>query len=192
SHKIYVMQKYIVRVLFVIALGVTLAFSADHVIIVVIDGARYSETFGAKDKYIPVIWNTLRSQGTMFTNMRNEGKTATCPGHATILTGVWQFIDNDGMERPHNPTIFEYFRKQTSLPSQSCFVVSGKKKLDVLTFSTDQNYGAQYGASFVYGNLSDNEKWEKVLQTIDRYHPQIMIVNLPQVDVYGHENNWNA
>jgi len=190
--KMHMMLKYFFLMLFVTVFIVTTVYGSGHVIIVVIDGARYSETFGAQDKYIPVMWNTLRAQGTFFTNMRNEGKTSTCPGHSAMLTGEWQFIVNDGTERPHSPTIFEYFRKQTALPPQSCFVVSGKRKLNVLTYGTDQQYGAAYGASFVFGDTSDIETWEKVSQTIDQYHPQLMIVNLPQVDLYGHENNWNA
>jgi len=141
---------------------------------------------------MPVIWNSLRPQGAIFSNMRNDGKTLTCPGHASILTGIWQRIANNGTERPHNPTIFEYLRKETSAPAQSCFVVSGKEKLNVLAYSTDPQYGKPYGASFVFGDTSDVETWLKVSATIDTYHPRMMIVNLPEVDLRGHAKDWGG
>jgi hypothetical protein len=107
-----------------------------------------------------------------------------------MLTGKWQIIANDGSERPNSPTIFEYFRKQTSQSAQSCFVVSGKSKLDALTYSSAPNFGSAYGASFVDGNKNDIQTWEKIEQTIDLYHPQLMMVNLAEVDLIGHDSSW--
>ena len=86
---------------------------AQNVVIVVIDGARYTETFGADSLYIPHIWTQLRPLGTIWTNFRNNGITKTDPGHASIATGTWQFIDNKGVIRPTQPTMFEYFRKES-------------------------------------------------------------------------------
>ncbi|HUL44813.1 MAG TPA: alkaline phosphatase family protein [Bacteroidota bacterium] len=188
--------EYVKRVASVVACLLLLwcsgARSESHVMIVVIDGGRYTETFGAKDRNMPVIWNVLRPQGTIFTNMRNEGKTLTCPGHASILTGVWQYIPNNGSERPHNATLFEYLRKETSAPAQSCYVISGKEKLDVLTYGTDPQYGKPYGASFLFGDTSDVETYTKVSTTISRDHPRMTIVNLPEVDLRGHAKDWNG
>jgi hypothetical protein len=88
------------------------AFS-QNVIIVVLDGIRYTETFGTESTYIRNMWTQLKPAGTIFTNYRNDGETVTVPGHATIETGTWQTVDNHGFEHPTMPTIFEYFRKGT-------------------------------------------------------------------------------
>jgi hypothetical protein len=88
---------------------------ANNVIVVIIDGARYTETFGAEDTFIPFIWNKMRPQATIFTNFYNGGVTKTNPGHATIVTGNLQNIANNGSERPTFPTIFEYFIQQKNV-----------------------------------------------------------------------------
>jgi len=61
---------------------------------VVIDGTRYSETFGADSLYIPHIWSQLRPFGTIWINFYNDGLTKTDLGHTAIATGAWQKIDN--------------------------------------------------------------------------------------------------
>ena len=62
----------------------------EHVIIVVIDGARYSETWGEPSHaYIP-LQSSLSSQGVLFENFTNSGMTSTIPGHTSIVTGVIQ------------------------------------------------------------------------------------------------------
>jgi hypothetical protein len=84
-------------------LGVLLAVLAaqelaarENIIVVVIDGARFQETIGARDRYIPRMWTLLSQEGSLFTNFRNDGVTTTCPGHTSILTGEWIDIPNDG------------------------------------------------------------------------------------------------
>ena len=43
---------------------------AQNVIIVVIDGARYTETFGGGNTYIPHMYDDLRPSGYLYTNFR--------------------------------------------------------------------------------------------------------------------------
>jgi hypothetical protein len=108
---------------------------ANNVIVVVIDGARYSETFGKEDTYIPYMWNEMRPQAVIFTNFYNDGTTKTNPGHATIATGKWQSIANNGTERPTFPTLFEYYRQQTGAADSSVYVVAGADKLAAISYS---------------------------------------------------------
>lgn len=163
-----------------------------NVFIVVIDGARYSETFLSESKYIPRIWNDLRQEGTIYTLCLNLDGTYTVPGHASIITGVWQKLPNDGSKRPTVPTIFEYFRKQMAEPKNSCFVVAGKRKLSVLTHSTDKNYGKKFGANLITTRLeNDIQVWNKLNHVINKYHPKLVIVNFPEVDNAGHSGNYD-
>jgi hypothetical protein len=169
------------------------AARAQSVIIVMIDGARYTESLGAKEKFMPRIWKDLRPQGTIYTEFRNEGVTSTCPGHTAVVTGLWHDLPNDGSQRPWEPTIFEMFRKRTGLPQHSCYVVSGKRKLDMLTYSGHAEFGQECGAVFVAGETtSDTATWSKLTSVLDRDHPRLVIVNFPSVDVNGHAKDWEG
>jgi phosphopentomutase len=161
------------------------------VIIVVIDGARYSETFGADSLYIPHMWNQLRPLGTIWTSFYNDGQTKTDPGHSAIASGVWQNIDNKGLGRPEQPTVFEYFRKYTTASEKTTAVIVGKQKLDILTYSTHPDYGAKYKArSFI--SSADTSVINDVKKDISLNHPRIIMINLPNVDIAGHTGNWNG
>jgi len=164
-----------------------------NAIIVVIDGARYSETFGSDGKYIPHMFNDLAPLGTVFNNFRiaDEGITSTNPGHASILTGTWQLIKNDGSEHPNKPTIFEYFRKELSAKTSDCFIVAGKKKLDALAFSTFSGYGSVYGASINCFDRDDKNVYDSLVTIMDKYHPKLVLINLPSTDKTGHSGVWN-
>ena len=164
---------------------------SQNVVIVMIDGARDNESFGAGATNLPHIWNDLRPRGSIYTNFRNEGVTSTCPGHSAVLTGVWQDMPNDGTVRPSAPTVFELFRKSTGLPERSCFVVAGKKKLEMLTHSIDTAFGSAYGASFLAGSTSsDTATWTQLITAMDISHPQLILINFPSVDLNGHAKDW--
>jgi hypothetical protein len=166
---------------------------SQNAFIVVIDGARYTETFAKKDTNMPRLWNDLRPQGTVFTNFRNEGHTVTCPGHAAFLTGEYEDLENDGSERPRHPTLFEYFRAKKRLPEHSCYAVTGKPKLDMLTYSTDGDFGKKFGAkSASPAHMSDTATWRLLRDVMDAEHPRLVIVNFPSVDAAGHDSDWTG
>jgi phosphopentomutase len=160
-----------------------------NVIVVVLDGARYSETFGADSLYIPNIWNQLRPLGTIWTNVYNEGLTRTGPAHASIASGVWQTIDNKGNGWSKHPTIFEYFRKYTNSSEQAAMVVVGKRKLDILTYSTHPDYGIKYKASYLIRS-GDTSVINTVKEVLTTNHPRLLMINMPSVDPAGHSGDW--
>ncbi len=123
------------RTIVLVIVCIKLSF-AQNVIIVVVDGARYSETFGAGATYIPHLYNDLKPLGAVYTNFRiaDEGKTETNPGHSSMLTGTWQQIANDGSQRPNKPTVFEYFRKELGSSIIENYAVAGKSKLNILSY----------------------------------------------------------
>lgn len=168
-------------------------YLAQNVIVVVVDGARYTETFGASipSVLIPHMWNDLMPQGTMYSNFHNTENTVTIPGHSALLTGTWQPLANDGTERPTKPTVFEYFRKEKSALQSENYVISGKSKLNILSYSTDTQYGSSYKASTEIGDLTDNEVYSNLVSVLDAHHPKLIIVNFPTVDLTGHSGNWN-
>ena len=182
-----------IKLFIILVLFFSSNLSAQNVIIVIIDGARYSETFGAGDKYIPHLYNDLRPKGTLFTNFRiaDEGETTTNPGQASILTGTWQVIKNDGTERPNKPTVFEYFRKEISSKATDCFIVAGKKKMEALSYSNFPGYGPNYGASTNCFDAKDDEVFDSLLFIMDKFHPKLMLINFPTTDTKGHSGVWS-
>ena len=187
------MPLYIIAII-VLFTGYLFAQQTSNVFIVVIDGARYSETFGdTSHKFIPRLWNDLRPQGTIYTSFYVDGYTSTNPGHSSILTGKYQYITNDGTERPHEPTLFEYYRKEKSAPVEDCYVILGKDKLDILGHSDRPDYGYQYRASIKYSSSEYDDKitLDNFRSVIASSHPHLAIINFAQTDHAGHSGVWS-
>jgi hypothetical protein len=164
-----------------------------YVVLFMIDGLRvYESVEDPAHDNIPHMWNELRPQGAFIPNFRNEGQTKTNPGHASVLTGTWQQIANNGSERPTEPTLFEYYRKHTGAPEHDAWIVSGKSKLDALAYSTHEDYGKEYGASETTGLDDDNEVYEVLIETLERDRPSLVMACFPDVDLNGHDNDWDA
>jgi hypothetical protein len=166
-----------------------------NVVIAVVDGARYSETLGdTSHRYIPKIWSELRPRGTIFTKFYVDGTTTTNPGHATILTGTWQTIPNDGTQRPNTPTVFEYFRKETGSPQLESYVVLGKDKLNILSYGNHGAYGSSYGASVKTSTspYDDGRTLANFTEVAAASHPRLTIINFAGTDNAGHSGVWNS
>ena len=157
------------------------------------DGVRYTETFGdSTHSNIPVIWNQLRPQGTIYTSFRNDGITWTNSSHASILSGTRDSVRNNGTQRPHSPTLFEYFRKQTGAKAKQCWVALGKTKLQMLSYSSHPEYGASYGASVKTSpaQYDDIFTFVNARSVLSEHRPAITIVNFAETDTLAHENMW--
>ncbi|MFH2025525.1 MAG: alkaline phosphatase family protein, partial [bacterium] len=179
-------NKYIF--IFLIAFSCISLSAVENVIIVVIDGARYNETFGFGATYIPNMWNYMKPYGTVYNNFYNYGVTNTNPGHASIVTGTWQNIANNGSEHPTKPTIFEYYRKSFWLPDSSCYLIAGCDKLSCVAYSDDSIYGADYRALTLTNDYTgDLITWQNMIHVMDTYHPNLILMNLKDVDMIGHE-----
>lgn len=166
---------------------------AAKVVILVIDGLRYTESFGdSTAAHIPRLAGELGPQGVLFDDFRNDGMTTTNPGHVSMLTGTWQDVANDGSERPDAPTIFEYFRDHYSAPADDAWIIAGKAKLDVCSHSTGTLYGPDYGATENVGTWDDPTVVDTVLAVLERAHPTLLVANLPGVDVAGHGGDWES
>jgi hypothetical protein len=165
--------------------------SPAHVVLVFIDGPRYSESF-AQPQRIPRIWNDLRPTGCILTGFRNDGYTLTVSGHSTTLTGRRQFLANDGSERPHDLTLFERYRMGSGQPSSSVWVVAGKSKLNVLAYSDDPAGGIAYAAEDSVGMGADIPTMETVLGILALDQPRFVAVNLPEVDLIAHSGDWEG
>lgn len=173
-------------------------YHTKHVIVVVIDGARWSETWGEKlHTNIPFRANTLAPQGVLLTNMYNNGDTYTCPGHVALSTGRYQHITNDGTQLPDEPGVFQYFLKQTSLPNNKAYLVASKDKLFVLANCVDAQWNNQFNPMFdcgisgpFTGYREDSVTLKNALQILDTDSPSLMFICFKEPDVSAHTGNW--
>jgi hypothetical protein len=175
----------------------TPAPTTQAVVLVVIDGARYSETFGDPEAaLIPHLAGDLRPLGAINTAFYNDGATVSVPGHAAILTGAWQDLPNDGTVRPTVPTVFEYFRRATGAEAAQAVFVHGSLIEPVLTHSTHAEYGEAYGAQMLFSDLPDppydDGMWANARAALEDLKPRLLVISLLDPDEAAHLGAWEA
>lgn len=176
----------------------TAHYTSNKVIILVIDGPRYSETWGNDFQlYIPRM-KELAKKGATYTNFRNNGDTYTNAGHTAITTGNYQTINNSGKELPFFPSIFQYYNEKYSPQGNSCWIIGSKDKLEVLADCNQDTYNGNYNPLTdcgINGNGSgyrnDSITFVKLLNVLIQKRPALTLVNLKEPDVSGHSGNWN-
>lgn len=174
-------------------------FKTKNVLIIVVDGPRWSETWGDTTyQYIPRR-SSMLSEGVLCTNFRNNGITATNPGHAAICTGNYDNLANNGSQLPSHPTIFQEFLKQSGLPKEKACIVTTKDKLEVLNNSAHPDFNNQYLAYTDCGNNGNGSGYREDYITFDRskavlknLQPNLMLINFKEPDNMGHRANWTG
>lgn len=119
--------------------GAATASRPENVVVRVVDGPRWSETWGHPNrKDVPNLARRMAPEGVVFTEFRNEGPTYTNAGHAAITTGHYQEIENSkGEEPPAHAGILQRFRAKWGLPPEKAWVVASKDKLEILADTSD-------------------------------------------------------
>jgi bisphosphoglycerate-independent phosphoglycerate mutase (AlkP superfamily) len=167
-----------------------------NVIIVVIDGARATEAFrDTTYANVPYMQQLFSEQGSIFGNFKNNGVTNTCPGHTAITTGVYQKLDNTGLELPDNPSIFQYYLKQTGVPREKTWIVTSKGKLEVLANTKDKDWNGlfkpKYSCGAGRGTYRDDKlTLQKAEEIITTHQPKLMLVQFKEPDISGHRSSW--
>ena len=196
-----------------------------NVVVIVIDGLRWSEGIGREDKYIPHIWNDLRPMGTLLTNYWDLSPTATTSVHTAFLTGRISTVPNDGHIRPVFPTMLEYYRDARSDyvdqalstiidPPPGIFWPDAKSRAEIgglaseardfdpdktalylgkdLIYSLNQSSSGRYPADDVLlvDSMRDIEVEEYFRAKIPDVKPNMIFVNLGDVDECAHEAQW--
>ncbi len=166
------------------------------VVLIVIDGARWTETLGDPTaEFVPHLAHDLAPLGAINTSFYNDGQTVTLPGHASMLTGVWQTIPNDGTQRPQAPTIFEYYRQATGASADQAVFVHGSTIEPALTYSSRPGYGADFGARMFFSDNPqtpyDDGMWANARQVIADLHPPLLVISLLDPDEAAHLSQWD-
>ena len=166
-------------------------YRTQNVILIVVDGARYSETWG-NQQLIPYR-SALLSEGVMCNNFHNNGTTSTVPGHTAMCTGTYQNINNGGAEYPAEPSFFQYWLKIFKRSLSKAWIISTKDKLAVLSDCLNPEWHNTYNPSLDCGNAGlgtgyreDSTTFKNVKSTLTNYHPNLILVNFKQPDVAAH------
>jgi hypothetical protein len=168
-----------------------------NVIIIVMDGPRFSETFGDYSKqYIPEE-SRLYTRGVLLGRFYNNGTTNTDSGHDAICTGNYENLENTGQVLPLYPSIFQQYLKATGKPSEKAWVVASKDKLQILGNCQTLGWADKYmprtdcGKNGLFsGYRNDDTTFQHAKNVLNTYHPNLMLINFKDVDVRGHSNLW--
>lgn len=186
---------YLILSLYFLGLSISHAQTADKIMIVIIDGARYTETFGDPNHtYVPQMYN-LSKQGTLIDNYKNNNYTYTSRAIPALWCGAWtdvQSIVYNGSSTQYAvlPSIFEYYRKQKSMPANECFyILPYISSLWLPSF--DGDYGPSYWPEFHSVGNSDKDVATQAQLVMENSHPHFMLVYLPDVDHAGHSGIWS-
>lgn len=167
-------------------------------IVLVIDGARYSEMFGDSNyKYIPRLRSMMR-QGTTCTDLYIDGVTNTVNGHATICTGHYESLNNGGLDYPAYPSFLQYWKRAAVAGDSSTWIITSKDKLEVLSDCTDPQWHGRHRPNtdcgvngLSTGYRDDSITFNRAMAVLQSGKPKLMLINLKEPDVAGHMGDWN-
>ena len=101
-----------------------------RLVLITIGGIRRQESWSKQGlRYIPRLSGDLLPQSLFFPYTVNQGVTSHFNTISSILTGVWQHVDDWGGEKPSNPTLFQQFQSQTHSGPEQTWVVTSNKQL---------------------------------------------------------------
>ena len=176
-------------------------YQTENVIIIVMDGARYSETWGdTSHQYVPYL-SQLAETGIINTQFYNNGSTFTVPGHVALTTGFYEDINNGGTELPKYASIFQYWRSKYNKEQNKSWVIASKGKIEALTDCEDSNWNGTYKPSancgieamgIGSGYRHDSITYQNTLGILSDNHPNLAIINFREPDFSAHNNGWDA
>ncbi len=92
-----------------------------NVIIMTFEGVRNSETIGdPMHQYIPNIWNNLRREGTLYTNLA----VANCEFHMSSVQAINTGDNYEATWGILHPTLFHYVKKSYKLPQHKLWMIA--------------------------------------------------------------------
>jgi hypothetical protein len=157
-----------------------------HVILVIIDGARYSETLGdTLARYVPRM-HKLAQQGVVADSMVNDSVTVTARAIPAIWSGSWSAPKDtvvNGLANQYAtvPTVWEYFRKDRGFDSTHAMYIM-KRLATPWIQSFYPGYGPAYWPWYVLQGTTDMDVWQNAKSLLQRYHPDFAVIYLPDVD----------
>lgn len=174
------------------------SFKTRHVVVLVIDGPRWTETWGKPGRdLIPVRDKTLAPQGVLLSDMVNDGPTYTNAGHSALTTGFHQEINNSGLELPRNPGITQRL-VAAGMDPLHVWLVTSKDKLQILADCTAPEWKHRHLCSTDCGKdgagsgyRQDPVTLERAKAVITKHRPRYLLINFREPDSSGHAKKWD-
>lgn len=189
----------IFRLFTLLLLSITLAsaYTTERVVMVIIDGIRYSEGLGHPTRANTPYMASLAEEGALITDFQNDGITYTSRAIPAIWCGAWTDINtfNDpycggnSNNTTELPTVFEYYRKHLDRPVEDC--VYTIKELCSWKASLDPDYGMDYWPDYHEVGSTDTDVWHETEQVIADQSPHFLLMYLADVDHAGHSGDWD-
>jgi hypothetical protein len=176
-------------------------YKTKYIIVLVVDGPRYSETWGdSTHKYIPNMVK-MSKEGVIHTNFYNDRFTYTSSGHTALTTGYAQAMENvKGTQLPDHASYMQYYLQKTGKDSTAAFLITSKDKLAILSNTVDTIYHNRYRPAQNCGNGGkgqgsgyrvDSITCRVILQTLKNIKPDLVFANFREPDFSGHACSWN-
>ncbi|MFN8256043.1 MAG: hypothetical protein U0W24_10170 [Bacteroidales bacterium] len=176
-------------------------YKTRNIVIVVVDGARYSETWAdSGTANIVYMRDELSKLGCICTNFYNNGPTYTLAGHVALTTGVYQEINNSGQEIPFFPSVFQYFDYKNKQDSMVSYIISSKGKLQVLSNCQDAEWTQRFMPKTACGmnnegvqsvSREDSLTFIEVIRILNTCHSKLTLLSFREPDYSAHQGNWN-
>jgi hypothetical protein len=152
-----------------------------NLFIIILNSIRYSDTFGDKRHlYIENTWEKIRPYGTLCKNVYNNSITLPVPAQSVLLTGT-----SPGKAGIHpelvNPTLFEYYRKQSGALQNKVLFAIGDSSFATLACSNNADYGKAYAPDMLVndtGETDENAVYGKAAAFIKEHHPSVVVLSL--------------
>ncbi|UCG31803.1 MAG: alkaline phosphatase family protein, partial [Phycisphaerales bacterium] len=170
----------------------------EKLVLVVIDGLRYTEGLGDPlRQHVPEM-DALTAQGTIVEPFINDYCTETKCAIPAIMNGSWiptydPFFDPEcQQENQHSriPYVHEYFRRQLNRPAADCVYVLGP--YCPWRPSYLPTYGPAYWPETVATSGGDDANWAAAQSILETQRPTFLTLYLPEVDSAGHSGNWTT
>ena len=151
--------------------------TTSNVILVIIDGARYSETLGDPHaRFIPHM-RQLAQQGVTVDTMINDHLTLTRYAIPAIWSGSWAvpkdtIVNGFANQYATSPTVWEYFRKDRGVDSTHAMYIM----ISVLSpwmQSLYKDYGPKYWPWYRLQGSTDLDVWQNAKSKLQKYHPEL-------------------
>jgi hypothetical protein len=174
------------------------AYRTEHVVVVLIDGVRYTESLGDTTRtYTPRMW-ALSTQGTVLDSAFNDSVTVTAYAiPATWMGRFWPLQDTtyqgNSIQFCRYPTVWEYARHDLGLPIEKAIYVTPDYGSSTWMPSFYSGYGPSYWPHMVQPPTSDNNNqadFDSSIVVLRRNHPMISYIYLPDTDHAGHSGVW--
>ncbi|MDR0193537.1 MAG: alkaline phosphatase family protein [Myroides sp.] len=170
-------------------------YKTENVVLLVIDGPRMTETWNGKNQENIPNRVALLKEGVFISNFQNNGLTNTNAGHTALITGVYDSIQNNGKELPSNPSVLQHWLQQSKKDSNKAWVIASKDKLEVLNNTKHPDWTGKYMPKADAGTSGNPSSYRDDAVTIANFkkvittdQPNVVVINLKDVDSYGHAN----